>query len=155
MKKLDNNLNGLAPEAGERSEAAGGANPLPRLLPSPQAKPVRRSFTAEYKLRILEEADRATIPGQIGLLLRREGLYSSHLGKWRLWRKQCEAGLSASHKGPRKDSTPSALRLEIDRLQRQNQQLQKKLKHANLLIELQKKLNQTMAQLHDNDETLP
>ena len=60
-----------------------------RRAPDPEvvAKPTRRQFTAEYRLRILEEADRCTRPGEVGRLLRREGLYTSHLAAWRKARR--------------------------------------------------------------------
>ena len=87
-------LNGL-PAAGvgaeERSdEAAGAAAGAPLIRPDPEvvAKPKRRRFTAEYRLRILEEADQCTESGDVGRLLRREGLYSSHLTKWRGARRE-------------------------------------------------------------------
>ena len=71
---------------GERSEAAGGsAASDPELV----ERPLRRRFTAEYKLRILREAEACSRPGQIGALVRREGLYSAHLSKWR---QQRDAG---------------------------------------------------------------
>ena len=62
----------------------------PKPTPDPEvvAKPKRRQFTAEYRLRILEEADRCTQPGEVGRLLRREGLYSSHLTTWRRARRK-------------------------------------------------------------------
>ena len=60
--------------------------------PAVPEKPVRRRFTAEYKIRILREADRCTEPGQLGALLRREGLYSSHLNTWRQQRDARDAG---------------------------------------------------------------
>src|SRR5437867_7969733 len=63
------------------------------LNPEALERPVRRTFPAEFKRRVLEEADRCTEPGQLGALLRREGLYSSHLS---FWRKQREQGLQAS-----------------------------------------------------------
>src|SRR5437016_516099 len=70
---------------GERSESAGGrAGPDPELV----ERPLRRRFTAEYKLRILREVEACTRPGEIGALLRREGLYSGHLSKWRRQREQ-------------------------------------------------------------------
>ena len=65
---------------------AGRARPTPD--PEVVAKPKRRQFTAEYRLRILEEADRCTQPGEVGRLLRREGLYSSHLKAWRKARRK-------------------------------------------------------------------
>ena len=100
------------------------------------ARPARRRFTAEYKLRILQEAERCA-PGQVGALLRREGLYSSHLTTWR---KQREAGslaaLTAKKRGPKVD--PQAE--ELARLQRENTKLQAKLARADLIIDAQKKL---------------
>ena len=65
---------------------ASGAKPAPD--PEVVAKPKRRQFTAEYRLRILEEADRCVQPGEVGRLLRREGLYTSHLAAWRKARRQ-------------------------------------------------------------------
>ena len=70
--------------------AAGSGQAVPD--PAVPEKPVRRRFTAEYKLRILREADRCTQPGQLGALLRREGLYSSHLTTWRRQRDDRNAG---------------------------------------------------------------
>jgi len=71
---------------GERSEAAGGsAASDPELV----ERPLRRRFSAEYKLRILREAEACSRPGEIGALVRREGLYSAHLSKWR---QQRDAG---------------------------------------------------------------
>ena len=79
-----------APEVEERSdEAPGAGGALAGRAPDPEvvAKPKRRQFSAEYRLRIFEEADRCTRPGEIGRLLRREGLYSSHLSVWRKARR--------------------------------------------------------------------
>ena len=72
--------------AEERSDEAPRAeDKQERSAPDPEvvAKPTRRQFTAEYRLRIVEEADRCTRPGEVGRLLRREGLYTSHLSAWR------------------------------------------------------------------------
>jgi len=94
----------------------------------------RRRFTAEYKLRILVEADACKL-GELGALLRREGLYRSHLAKWR---KQRQAGdlqaLSPQKCGPKPD--PQAA--EIARLRRANEQLQVRLQQAETIIEIQK-----------------
>ena len=76
-------------------------------------KPKRRRFSAEYKLRILEEADRCTKPGELGLLLRREGLYSSHLAEWRRWRRR----KYPEHPEAQKPATESQLRHELARSQ--------------------------------------
>lgn len=99
------------------------------------AKPKRRRFSDEYKLRILEEADRCTRPGELGLLLRREGLYSSLLTTWRRWRRD----QLPDHPQSRKPATESQLRHEIERLKRDKARLQLKLDHAEKVAALQKK----------------
>jgi transposase len=111
--------------------------PDPEVVP--QAK--RRHFSAEYKLRILEEVDACNGPGQVGALLRREGLYSSHLTTWRRQRAQGQlAGLSPKRRG-RKLSVDEALTKELDALKRENQHLQSRLQQAETIIEVQKKLS--------------
>jgi transposase-like protein len=78
-------------------EGTVASNGKPMLDPAVPEKPVRRRFTAEYKIRVLREADRCTQPGQLGALLRREGLYSSHLSTWRQQREEGSlAGLTPS-----------------------------------------------------------
>ena len=104
------------------------------------ARPRRRRFSDAYKLRILEEADRCTEPGQLGLLLRREGLYSSHLSVWRRWRRRA----CPEHPESRKPPTESLLKHELARVQRENTRLQLKLEHADKLLALQKKLADMM-----------
>jgi len=107
-------------------------------------KPVRRRFTAEYKLRILREADRSSEPGQLGALLRREGLYSSHLTTWRQQREEGTlAGLSPKRRG-RKASPEAPLVAENERLKRENQRLLAKLRQAETIIEVQKKLSEIL-----------
>ena len=100
------------------------------------ARAERRRFTAEYKLRVLQAADRCA-PGELGAFLRREGLYSSHLTTWR---RQREAGqlvsLAAQKRGRKTD--PQAT--ELARLQRENANLQAHLQRAELIIDAQKKL---------------
>ena len=106
---------------------------------TPKAK--RRRFSAQYKLRILEEADRCTQPGQIGALLRREGLYSSNLTSWRRQRDQGQIGaLSPKKRGP-KPAPDAAMARELTKLRKQNQRLEQKLKKAELIIEVQKKVS--------------
>jgi transposase len=116
----------------------------PTNTPDPEVVPKakRRKFSAEYKRRILEEADHCTEPGQIGALLRREGLYSSHLSTWR---RQREHGLiqalSPKKRGrKRKDE----LEREVAKLQRENERLQTSLEQAEMIIEVQKKLSQLL-----------
>lgn len=111
------------------------------------AKPKRRRFSAEYKLRILEEADRCSKPGELGLLLRREGLYSSHLAEWRRWRRRRYPQHPESHK----PATESQLKHENARLQRENARLRLKLDHAEKLAALQKKFTE-MLEASDDDE---
>ncbi|MCB0052636.1 MAG: transposase [Caldilinea sp.] len=103
--------------------------PDPEVLP----KAERRQFSAEYKLRVLVEADRCSEPGQIGALLRREGLYSSHLSKWR---QQRERGALSQQRGRKADPQTA----ELKRLQRENERLRSRLERAEHIIEVQKKL---------------
>jgi transposase-like protein len=97
----------------------------------------RRTFTAEYKLRILEEADTATGDGAIGALLRREGLYSSLLSTWR--RERLEGTLDGRKRGPQ--ARPVDPRdEEMRKLRRENERLTNELRKAQLVIEVQKKV---------------
>ena len=96
----------------------------------------RRQFTAEEKLRIVEEADACHGPGEIGALLRREGIYSSYLSRWRQARDRGELdGLSTKKRGPKR-KVPK----EHATLQRENKRLQARLERAEMIIEVQKKL---------------
>jgi len=97
----------------------------------------RRTFSAEYKLRILEEADAATGDGMIGALLRREGLYSSLLSTWR--RERLEGTLDGRKRGPQ--ARPVDPRdEELRKLRRENERLATELRKAQLVIEVQKKV---------------
>jgi transposase-like protein len=100
------------------------------------ARPVRRRFTAEYKLRILQEADRCA-PGELGALLRREGLYSSQLSKWR---RERQAGQLAGLKPKKRGRKVDAQAQELARLEREKARLEAQLARAELIIEAQKKL---------------
>jgi transposase-like protein len=122
--------------------AAGHGKAIPD--PAVSEKPVRRRFTAEYKLRILCEADRCAAPGQLGALLRREGLYSSLLSTWRQQRDQGTlAGLTPKRRG-RKANPDAALIAENERLKRETQRLAAKLRQAETIIEVQKKLSEIL-----------
>jgi transposase-like protein len=106
--------------------------------PDPEVPPraKRRRFTAQDKLRILREADRCKRPGEIGALLRRQGIYSSHLALWRKAREQGTLGQGMGR--PRKERDP----LE-DRVKEQERiiaRLQKKLERAELILDFQKKV---------------
>ena len=110
-------------------------NPSPEVL----EKPVRRRFGAEYKLRILAEADACTERRALGELLRREGLYSSHLGTWQKQREEgVLAGLTPKRRG-RKRKPKNPLADEVVRLERENERLKAKLRQAELVIDVQKK----------------
>jgi transposase-like protein len=105
------------------------------------AKAVRRRFTAEYKLRILQEAEVCTQPGELGALLRREGLYSSHLTTWRKQREQgALQGLAPAKRGRKADPQAG----EIARLKRENERLKSQLERAALIIDVQKKVSQML-----------
>jgi transposase-like protein len=103
------------------------------------AKAQRRKFTAEYKLAIVEGADRATDPGEIGSLLRREGLYSSHLVEWR--RLRAAGALSALSKKRGRKPTRNPLAEENQKLKAQVARLEKKLQQAEIIIDVQKKVS--------------
>lgn len=105
------------------------------------AKAKRRRYTAEYKLRILRELDGSQGNGETGALLRREGLYSSHLTSWRRQRERGELdGLSPQKRGPK----PDAQALEMARLKRENERLREQLRKAELIIDVQKKVAQLL-----------
>jgi len=98
----------------------------------------RRRFSAAYKQRILQEVDACQEHGEIGALLRREGLYSSHLSKWR--RERAAGQLSDKPRGRKAD--PQAA--ELARLRHENERLRKALEKAELIIDVQKKLSQVL-----------
>lgn len=110
-------------------------------VPDPEVSAAsgRRRFSAAYKARIVREADACKEPGDIGALLRREGLYSSHLTHWRRdYRKGAESALADDKRGRRRTKNPLAD--ENQRLGRELERAQKKLKQAELIIEFQKNL---------------
>jgi transposase len=129
----------------DRSAAAGKtvapeAPALPRPDPEVVASAKRRTFTAEYKLRILAEADAAAAqPGAIGALQRREGLYSSHLVTWRRERQTgILKGLTPHKRGPKSKRNPQEE--EMQKLRRENQRLTEELRKAEIVIDVQKKV---------------
>jgi transposase-like protein len=134
---------GALPE-GARGATEGsapeGAGPSPRIPSEVSPKADRRRFTADYKRRILAEAEACTEPGDLGKLLRREGLYSSHLTGWRRQRDEAVAAALGQRRG-RKPLEKNPLAAEIARLQAENQHLQERLTQAQTIIEVQKKLS--------------
>jgi transposase-like protein len=119
----------------------------PEVLPRAE----RRQFAAEYKLRILEEADRCTQRGQVGALLRREGLYSSHLSKWRQQRADGQFQRLSARKRGRKAQDSSVE--DLARLQRENERLRTRLEKAEIIIDVQKKLSLLLGLTPDKTET--
>ena len=120
-----------------------GNGKLALTVPDPEVTPKakRRTFPAEYKLRILDQASTCRTPGARGALLRREGLYSSHLTHWRHeLREGALAGLKPKKRGPK--SAPLAV--ENARLRREIARLQAKLERAETIIDVQKKLSQLL-----------
>lgn len=129
----------------DRSSAAGKTvAPPPASLPRPNPEVIidakRRRFTAEYKQRILAEADAAAAhPGAIGAMQRREGLYSSHLVTWRREREAgILKGLAPQKRGPKSKRNPLAD--ENQTLRRANQRLTEELRKAEIVIDIQKKV---------------
>jgi transposase-like protein len=125
---------------GERNGVANNpAAATPPPDPEVSAKSQRRRFTPAYKARIVEEAMACTESGQIGALLRREGLYSSALT---LWRRQYQSGALQALKDDKRGRkrTRDARDLELDRLRREIERLNKKLNQAELIIDIQKKV---------------
>ena len=115
------------------------------------SKANRRSFTKEYKLDILERADRCSSSGDVGILLRQEGLYSSHLASWRRQRRDGTLRALGRKRGPKK--AKSAEQLENEKLRREVERLRKKLVHAEKIIEVQKKLSEVLGiSLDDEDD---
>jgi transposase-like protein len=134
-------------ERSEPSRSGGASIPVAATAskdsgvadPEVSSKAVRRRFTATYKRRILQEADQCG-PGGIAALLRREGLYSSHLTTWRKLRETGEiAGLEPRKRG-KKPVPRNPLTAENERLRRENTRLQKRLRQAGTIIDVQKKL---------------
>jgi transposase len=146
MKAPGDLRSAAVPEGNEHERTEGAAAGAPNTVPDPEVleKPVRRTYTAEYKRRILAQADAAREPGAIGALLRREGLYSSLLSEWRAARARAErSAFEPKQRGPK--AAPKDPRdAELARLTRENEHLHKKLRKAELMIDLQKKVSQIL-----------
>jgi transposase-like protein len=114
-----------------------------RPNPEVEATP-RRHFSAEEKLRILEEADACTEPGEVGALVRREGIYFSYLTRWRRARDRGQLnGLKFKKRGPKK-SADQELAEENVALRRENERLRARLEQAEMIIDVQKKLSEIL-----------
>ena len=126
-----------------RSETASASEVL--------SKATRRRFTAKYKLKIVELADKCTKPGEIGALLRKEGLFSSQLGAWR---KQRDKGaLSGLNRKRGRRSTKDPLIDENKVLRQQIERLQRQLKKAKTIIDVQKKLSEILADVPSDENS--
>ena len=147
---------GAEAEGARRATGASGPRTtLGATVPDPEvpAKPERRRFSAEYRLRILKQAEACRKPGELGALLRREGLYSSHLITWRRQRERgALAGMRTQKRGPKRQSIDP----RVKQLGAENRRLQRKLQRAETIITLQKKVAEILGiplKPLDNDET--
>ena len=112
--------------------------------PEVPEKASRRRFDAAYKLKVVEEADRCTAPGEIGELLRREGLYSSQLATWRKQRDEGALDGLGSKKRGRKPVRKDPRDQELERLRKENARLEKRLRQAETIIDVQKKVSEIL-----------
>jgi len=139
------------PQAADQPDRVAAAAAKSKILEFPESpdpevveRAKRRRFTGKYKLRILEEADACTERGEIGALLRREGLYHSYLEKWRQQRSNGTLQALSAKKRGRKPIPPNPLEKEHKRIQRENARLKEDLRKARLIIEMQKKMSELL-----------
>lgn len=134
---ITKNLNGAGRSSSRsRSANVGEPPPNPEVVPTvPKAR--RRTFTAEHKLRIVQEADACKKPGEVGALCRREGIYSSLLSDWR---RQRDAGFLGAPRARGPKPTHDARDREIEQLKRDKTKLEERLRIAELICEAQKKV---------------
>ena len=129
-------------ERARRASEDSGAGEAP-MRPDPEVteRPQRRRFTVEYKLRIVREADACKGDGDVGALLRREGLYSSQLASWRGRREAMpKAGMTASKRG----CEATVVDPRIKELERENARLRRRLQRADIIIDIQKKASELL-----------
>jgi transposase len=150
----------------EVEESAHGGSQAPRgacdppwgaaveLLPDPEVveRKHRRKFTTKYKLRILKEADSCTQSGQMGTLLRREGLYFSNLTCWRRQREKGVLEALQPKKRGRKKIEKNPLTQRVASLERENRKLKHKLQQAEKIIEVQKKISEILGIPQEHNE---
>ena len=142
IREMTKQENRSSAEGARRASEAGDRWPLDGP-PDPEVpeRPERRKFTASYKIKILAEADACETHGEIGALLRREGLYSSHLSRWR---QRQRAGALGALKPRKRGSEPDPVvpfKKRINDLERENERLRKKLTAAETIIDVQKKVS--------------
>ena len=131
---------GGTPKEVNLHQGASAAPPDPEV----PAKAARRRFTAEYKLRVLTLADACNEPGCLGKLLRREGLYGSNLNTWRNQRDRGVLSALAPKKRGRKESVRDPLHAENEKLRKENERLSSRLRQAEIIIDVQKKISQIL-----------
>ena len=134
--------NGSKPTSTEDSSSSAG----PKAKPNPEVVEIaqRRRFTAEYKLRIIQEAEGCRGEGEIGALLRREGLYWSHLTNWRrAYARVGETGMKAQKRGPKAKET-HPLEKKVCELERENRRLQRHVEKQEAIIDFQKKVHELL-----------
>lgn len=142
MKGMKSTSNGRVKE---RVSAPSGGTVSGEVPPDPEvlAKAQRRQFSAEYKLKVLEAADACREPGQIASLLRREGLYSSHLVDWRKARREGALGALQKGRGPKGRRRDPVAR-ENEQLRQENARLRRRLEQAQAILEIQKKASELL-----------
>jgi transposase len=148
----DNPLDKAGDGDSKRARRASEESPA---LPDPEVevKPGRRRFTSQYKLSILKQVDQCQHLGEIGALLRREGLYSSHLSTWRRLRREgVLQGLIPRQRGPKPDAAAAGQR-EIVRLQKQVSKLEHELEKAHTIIDVQKKLSALLSTIPKDESS--
>jgi transposase len=138
---------GAGETEGARRASAVSPAPIPvgvgGVNPEVRPKAARRQYSSSYKLEIVQQAERCQGPGELGALLRKEGLYASHLSKWRqLFKKGALEGLGASR--GRKADPETATRQRLRELEQENQRLRGKLRQAEAIIEVQKKISEIL-----------
>ena len=124
-------------------EVPRGTSTTTRPDPEVPTRAKRRRFTARYKLRILEEADACRAPGEVGALLRREGLYSSQLTQWRRARREGSLKALSKPRGP-KGRRRDKVAVENEQLRKENARLRRRLEQANTILEIQKKASEIL-----------
>jgi transposase-like protein len=138
------------PDAPSSTSVNSSAAALRVVPPTEPADPevaeraARRRFSAEYKLQVLRQAEACTSPGDLGALLRREGLYSSHLTTWRRQREQGSLAALSPKKRGRPALPPSPLARRVAELERDNARLTQRLQQAETIIAVQKKLSEAL-----------
>ena len=127
----------------EAERSGGPSTDTSRPDPEVPEKAKRRQFSAEYKLGILEEASACQEPGQIAALLRREGLYSSHLSEWRRARREGSLKALTKPRGP-KGRGRDPVTVENEQLRKENARLRQRLEQAETILAIQKKASELL-----------